>query len=255
MTASTQLTGVRILVAEDHPINQEVITEILTHAGAVSCIARNGREALDLLGQQHFDCVLLDIQMPVMDGFETIRLIRANPALAGMPVIAMTASTSTEEHKRYLAAGMSDFIGKPFDLDVLFTTIAKWLVACKQTVSNTSDAVSVDTVINLSVLAKWIGDDKLTLRGFFIRFLESARLDMTRIDAALEREDFAVLATLAHHVSSPARMVGAIEFADLCRALEKHGKIEGDVKQAQEIISQMHTMLDRITDQIDKDLA
>lgn len=253
--ASPQFKGARILVAEDHPFNQEVITDILANVGASVSIARNGKEALDLLDEQYFDCVLMDIQMPVMDGFEAVRLIRANPAFVGMPVIAMTASASTEDQKIYLAAGMNDFIGKPFDPNVFYATIAKWLLARKPSVLDTPAAVSVSTVIDLSVLAKWIGDDKLKLRGFSIRFLESARQDMTKIDAALGREDFAAIATLAHRISSPARMVGAIGFSDLCLALEKHGKIEGDVMQAQQIISQLHTMLDQISERIDQELA
>lgn len=255
--ASPQFKGARILVAEDHPFNQEVITDILANVGAVVCIAQNGKEALELLDEQYFDCVLMDIQMPVMDGFEAVRLIRVNPALAGMPVIAMTASASTEDQKIYLAAGMNDFIGKPFDPNVFYSTIAKWLLVRKQAVLDmpTAVPVSIAEVIDLSVLAKWIGEDRLKLRGFAIRFLESARLDMTKIDAALGREDFAALATLAHRVSSPARMVGAIGFADLCLALEQHGKIEGEVKQVQQIISQLHTMLDQIAERIDQELA
>ncbi|MFA6972234.1 MAG: two-component regulator propeller domain-containing protein, partial [Gallionella sp.] len=254
-TASPQLNGVRILVADDHPFNCEVATGFLEHAGAIVCIARNGKEAIELLEQQRFDCLLLDIQMPVMDGFEAIRLIRANPALAGMPVIAMTANASTEDHKIYLAAGMSDFIGKPFDPAALYSMIAKLIGLPMQSLPDAPSTVETHDPIDLSVLAQWLGDDKLKLQQFVRRFLESARLDMSRIDAALEREDFAALAMLAHHVYAPARMVGAVGFAGLCRALEKHGKTEGDVARAQEIVSQMHTMLDLIAERIDKDLA
>ena len=84
----------RILLAEDNLFNQQVATEFLENVGATVCVAKNGNEVMDLLHKEHFDCVLMDIQMPLMDGFEATRLIRANPALAEMPVIAMTANAS-----------------------------------------------------------------------------------------------------------------------------------------------------------------
>ncbi|MHB0925667.1 MAG: PAS domain-containing hybrid sensor histidine kinase/response regulator [Gallionellaceae bacterium] len=110
------ISGAHILLVENNLFNQQVATEFIQNAGATVCIAQNGKEAIDLLIDDHFDCVLMDIQMPVMDGFETTRLIRANPALAGIPVIAMTASASGEDRERCLAAGMNDFIGKPLSL-------------------------------------------------------------------------------------------------------------------------------------------
>ena len=121
------LNGIRILLAEDNLFNQQVATEFLEDVGAIVCVAKNGKEAMDLLLKEHFDCVLMDIQMPVMDGFEATQLIRINPALARMPVIAMTANASNEDRARCLAAGMDDYISKPFQPDALYATLAKWL--------------------------------------------------------------------------------------------------------------------------------
>jgi signal transduction histidine kinase/ligand-binding sensor domain-containing protein/DNA-binding response OmpR family regulator len=256
LSANTRLNGMRILVAEDNQFNQEVITDILTLAGALPCIAQNGKEALELLEQQHFDCILMDIQMPVMDGFTTIGLIRANPALAGMPVIAMTANTSQKDQKSYLNAGMDDFISKPFDPEVLYATLAKWLnLPQSPALVSATIAVATTGVIDLSVLSKWIGDDPLKLHDFARNFLQLTRQDMEKIDAALADEDFSALASLAHHISSPARMVGAGGFAELCKALEKHAKAGKDIKQAQEIVSRMHALLDQIEQHINTDLA
>lgn len=109
-----RLDGMRILIADDHPFNCEVASDFLEQAGAIVSIAHHGQQALDQLKVQRFDCLLLDIQMPVMDGFETIRQIRATPELAELPVIAMTASASPEDQHSYLAAGMNGFISKPF---------------------------------------------------------------------------------------------------------------------------------------------
>jgi CheY-like chemotaxis protein len=244
---STPLYGLRILLAEDHVFNQEVITDILNIAGAAVCLAQNGQEALDLLRQAPFDCLLLDIQMPVMDGFQTIAQIRADPMLANMAVIAMTANASEEERCR--SAGMDDFIEKPFEPARLHRMIAGLSPI------TAAHALAPKKAIDLSVLANWIGDDPLKLRTFAEKFLNSARQDLIEIDAALHNEDFPALATLAHHLSSPARMVGASPFFDLCRGLEKNSLTTRDITIAHNLIRQMHDALDHITQIIRQELA
>lgn len=243
---NAQITGLRILVAEDHPFNQEVITDVLVQAGAIVCIAPNGKVAIEKLEQQQFDCLLLDNQMPVMDGFETIKFIRENPAFAHIPVIAMTANASNEDRSHCLAAGMDDFIGKPFNPAELFNMINKWVCVSQQKKRDSVSVVEAEKLIDLSVLAQWIGDDTLKLTEFSVNFVNSAQQDLIKIDAAIEREDFATIATLAHHVNSPAKMVGAIEFSKLCRTLEKQAKTDRDVAQLQGLAIRMRSMLNQI---------
>jgi signal transduction histidine kinase/ActR/RegA family two-component response regulator len=125
--AAAAIRGARILLAEDHPFNQQVAIEFLEDAGATARIANNGEEVLELLQRESFDCVLMDMQMPLMDGLAATRLIRANAALAKVPVIAMTANASHEDRERCLAAGMNDFIVKPFKLNNFYDTIARWV--------------------------------------------------------------------------------------------------------------------------------
>ncbi|MDD5179778.1 MAG: ATP-binding protein [Gallionellaceae bacterium] len=127
LAAMAAVNGARILLAEDSLFNQQVAAEFLEDAGATVCVANNGEEALDLLRQEPFDCVLMDVQMPGMDGLEATRLLRADAALAGIPVIALTANASNEDRGRCLASGMNDFIGKPFKPNNLYATLAKWL--------------------------------------------------------------------------------------------------------------------------------
>lgn len=122
-----KLKGARILLVEDHPFNQLVAKEFLEDAEAMVCLANNGEEAIELLHKKHYDCVLMDAQMPIMDGFEATRRIRASVALAKIPVIAMTANALGEDRERCLAAGMNDFISKPFKPDSFYTVLAEWL--------------------------------------------------------------------------------------------------------------------------------
>jgi len=121
------IKGAAVLLVDDNLLNQEVAWEMLKDAGAVVTLANNGQEALDWLLKAHFDCVLMDIQMPVMDGLEATRQIRANPALSCIPVIGLTANAEQEGQQRCFEAGMNDFVGKPFELDRLLAVLATWL--------------------------------------------------------------------------------------------------------------------------------
>lgn len=256
------ISGAHILLAENNLFNQQVATEFLENAGATVCAAQNGKEAIDLLSNDRFDCVLMDIQMPVMDGFEATRLIRANPALAGMPVIAMTANVSDEDRQRCLAAGMNDFIGKPFKPYAFYAVIAGCLAGRARPVSGTpaasaARATLVDDpgIFDLEVLAELVGGNRLKMREFALKFLASARQDMAEVEAALERKDLAALDALGHHIKSPARMAGAMGFAMLCEALQKYSKDGGSIEQIRGVVSQMRPLLDRINERVDKDLA
>jgi CheY-like chemotaxis protein len=139
--ARARLQGVRILVAEDDAFNQQVIEELLQQSGACVQVCENGRKALAHLEQAQFDLVLMDVQMPVMDGYEATLKIRANPALAGQRVIGMTANAMASDRERCFAAGMDDFETKPIDPDRLYLTLAKWLPA-PQKLPETSDSAS-----------------------------------------------------------------------------------------------------------------
>jgi len=258
------ISGTHILLAENNLFNQQVATEFLENAGATVCVAQNGEEAIDLLINDGFDCVLMDIQMPVLDGLETTKLIRANPAFAGIPVIAMTANVSGEDRERCLAAGMNDFISKPFKPYAFYAVIAKCLSAHVQQapVHGVPAAAATEVTraddpgtIDFSVLAELVGGDKLKMREFALKFLASARQDMTEVEVALERNDLAALGALGHHIKSPARMAGAIGFADLCQTLEQYGKNGASMEQIQGVVSSMRPLLDRINEQIDKELA
>ncbi len=127
LAAKAAISGNRILLVEDNSFNQFVAREFLEDAGATVCIANNGKEALDLLHQEQFDCILMDSQMPVMDGLEATRLIRDNAVLRDIPIIALTANAFGEDRARCIAVGMNDFIGKPFRCDDLYTVLAKWV--------------------------------------------------------------------------------------------------------------------------------
>ncbi|HEX8403181.1 MAG TPA: response regulator [Duganella sp.] len=126
-----QLKGVQVLLVEDNYINQNVAKGILEQAGASVAVAENGQVALDLLRAQRYDLVLMDVQMPIMDGFTATRRIRDELALT-LPVIAMTAGVMASEREQCIAAGMDDFIAKPIDIEQMFATMQRHLDVTKR---------------------------------------------------------------------------------------------------------------------------
>ncbi len=128
MFGSEHLSGVRVLLAEDNRINQNVARELLESVGIIVEIANNGQEAVSILRDRgaEFDAVLMDIQMPVMDGFEATEIIRKNPALADLVVIAVTAHAMQGDRDRCMQAGMNDYVAKPITPELLFSVLTRW---------------------------------------------------------------------------------------------------------------------------------
>lgn len=118
------LTGYKILVAEDNPLNQKIAVFLLTRHGATVTTVLNGAEAIDKLKSEPFDLVLMDLQMPEMDGFEATQYIRTT-LKSNIPVLALSASSYEDEIDKCLKAGMNGCIAKPIDADTLYDTIKK----------------------------------------------------------------------------------------------------------------------------------
>ncbi|MBF0152137.1 MAG: response regulator [Magnetococcales bacterium] len=119
------LKGAHVLLVEDNDINQQIALEILEQAGIRVTLAENGEEAVKATQRMDFDAILMDIQMPVMDGLTSTRLIRQSTACTDVPIIAMTANAMAEDRSKCLAVGMNDHIAKPIDPDTLFAALGK----------------------------------------------------------------------------------------------------------------------------------
>lgn len=126
-TFSPQLQGLHILLVEDDDINQEIAFTLLQSRNILVTIANNGREALDLLKIHEFDGILMDCQMPIMDGYETTRRIRMQDKYKDLPILAMTANAMSDDKDKVINAGMNDHISKPINVDDMFRIIAKWI--------------------------------------------------------------------------------------------------------------------------------
>ena len=122
-----RLDGARVLLVEDNAINQELALELLSGHGLEVTLAEDGRQAIAMLANEDFDAVLMDCQMPVMDGYEATRAIRLQARWQALPIIAMTADAMSGDRDKALAAGMNDHIAKPLNVEAMFETIARWV--------------------------------------------------------------------------------------------------------------------------------
>ena len=263
------IRGARILLVDDNTMNQEVAAGMLGHAGATVRIAGDGQQALDRLEAEPFDCVLMDIQMPVMDGLQATRLIRANPRLAGLPVLAMTANASSEDRARCLEAGMDDFLVKPILADRLVAVVAGWLaryaaaIAAAPAAAAPSPAAVKDVavwpsrdpqIIDLSILSRFVEGDLQRARRYADLFLASMPEMATELETALGLGDLPRLADLGHRMKSSCGVVGAIGLARLCESLEglRGG---GTLEQARTIAQEIPRLLTRMTADIEAALV
>jgi CheY-like chemotaxis protein/HPt (histidine-containing phosphotransfer) domain-containing protein len=248
----------RILLAENNVFNQQVAREFLEAVGCVVHVANNGAEALDWLRREHFDCVLMDVQMPLLDGLEATRQIRSNQAFAAMPVIAVTANALEEEQRRCMEAGMNDFITKPLRPETLYAVLAKWLarqvlpLSLPERKTQAEGITSPGLVIDLTVLSELVGGSQEKMRQMAYRFMDCTRQDMEKVRAALEQSDWGRIKEMAHHIKAPASMVGAAGFADLCRELEGNSD---NLEHLRQVVERMHDLLAEIELQIETQLT
>jgi two-component system sensor histidine kinase/response regulator len=254
------LNGARILLVEDNTFNQQIALEMLEEAGCTVCLAQHGLEALDLLAKATFDCVLMDVQMPVMDGLQATRLIRLDPRLAGLRVLAMTATATSEDRARCMEAGMDDFITKPIDPALLRRSVARSLpartpgadAAAPPAAGFPTIAAGDPQVIDLTILAKLLGYEPAKVRKFAFKFLESTQGGFDEMERSLAAGNVERARELGHRIKSAARTVGALGMAELCEALEKLPVVDAptDTAAARALLAQLWPLLEQVTEHI-----
>jgi CheY-like chemotaxis protein len=239
------LRGSAILVVDDNEFNLEVAKGLLEGLGVEVQTAADGAQAIAMLSERHFDCVMMDVQMPVMDGLEATRRIRADARIANTLVIAMTANASGADHARCLQAGMNDVIKKPVEPEKMFLTLATHLhphrprpeFSSSAHVTPVTDSVAAPATPKSDALAQWdrqalqtyVGKQPQRQQKLLVTFLVSAEEIVRAIPLAIRAEDWKATAALGHKLKSSSRCVGAMQLATLCESLEHAGK-HGDAE-------------------------
>jgi two-component system sensor histidine kinase/response regulator len=265
----TRLKGARILLAEDNDINQQIAVELLEGAGAMVKVANNGREAFETLsnGPQPtpFDLVLMDLQMPEMDGYQATAKLRSDSRFAMFPIIAMTAHATMEERQRCLASGMNDHISKPIDPALLFETVGRFYRPATRppaTLSSSDveragvggmdddDLPSIAGLDTKDGLSRVAGNRKLYLK-LLRQFVEQQGPAVGQIAAALAQGDIALAERLAHTLKGVAGNIGAKSVQSAAGALEKHIRAKAAVAEINSAKREVATALDPLCKQLE----
>jgi two-component system sensor histidine kinase/response regulator len=259
------LAGAHVLLVEDHPLNQELACELLRRAGLSVTVANHGREALNRLGEEGpFDAVLMDCQMPVMDGYSATEALRADPRWRDLPVIAMTASALAEDRERAFASGMNAHVSKPINVQVLMQTLAHWIrpaarvappaAAAPEAVEPARAPEPAHGVINTTDgLARCVGSPSLyrrLLRGF----REAKGRFAAEAGPALAEGRIADLQHRVHDLRGLAATIGAGTLAAEAGALHE-ALAGGDAEAAGRALERTLRALAPVLDEIDRLLA
>ncbi|MBF0448474.1 MAG: response regulator [Magnetococcales bacterium] len=262
------LSGAQILVVEDNEINQQVARELLEQANITVTVAENGKQAIDIIGKQSFDGILMDVQMPVMDGLTASREIRKQPEFANLPILAMTANAMSGDRDQCLEAGMQDHIAKPVDPANLFSVLSRWVKPAnpqpydlstksddKQADENTQhpvlDLPGIDTQTGLMRL----GGNVERYLSVLTKFRANQGGAATKIREALSIADFATAERLAHTLKGVSGTIGADHLQEQSRALEFAIKSSDEPKRIQEHLHEVTSELDNLCSLLDERIA
>jgi len=232
----SRLRGARILLVEDNELNREVAVGLLEDAHLSIDLAENGEVAVRMAGQHKYDLVLMDMQMPVMDGVTATRAIRANPQLHSLPIIAMTANVMATDREKCIEAGMNDHVTKPIDPQELFAALLRWIkpreasssakqVAAAATIppaqpqASASGALQIPGVDTKSAL-KRTGGNRLRYESLLRKFAQPSAGGVQEIRAALAAGDTATAARAAHSLKGAAANLGAAALAEVAARAE-----------------------------------
>jgi CheY-like chemotaxis protein len=216
-------SSLRILLAEDNPMNQKVALRLLERLGYSADVAANGLEALAALERQPYDVVLMDVQMPELDGLDaTRRICERWPPESRPHIVAMTANALPEDREACFAAGMNDYVAKPIRADELAAALKRTrpLRNGNGGAEETAIELDADALRNLRDLG---GDD--FLREVVEAFLTDAPALIASLRTSLEQQNGEELRRAAHTLKSNGATLGAEEFAELCRTVEQQAKV------------------------------
>jgi PAS domain S-box-containing protein len=255
-TADQSIQGARILLVEDNEINQQVATELLQQAGFSVDVANHGEEALSKLESgELYDCVLMDIQMPVMDGFTATARIRAQDKFSDLPIVAMTANATKEDRDRSLEAGMNDHVPKPIDPKLLFATLKQWIhqrsglgeaVAVTEpgVQAETSAALPVSEHLDTATGIERVAGNVQLYQKILAKFVDSQGNAIAEIKGQIAANDWEAAERSAHTLKGVAGSIGAARLQEIAARLEAN--IRDGVNDLNDVYAQTEQKLDAV---------
>ena len=257
MAVATGVQGGQVLVVDDNEVNRLVAEGLLKMSGFEVALAINGKEAVRMAGEEPYDAILMDIQMPVMDGNVATRLIRNNPALRKIPIIAMTANAMAGDREKYLAAGMNDYVAKPIDPEELFRVLSQWVEDAEREPyekEKGSEAVASTIIPRLAGIdmadgLKRMGGNLAAYQKVLKKFRENQSTSVEQIRQLLQQKDDKGPIRIAHSLKGTAGNIGAKLLFDSASKLEL--ALKENMAEAVEIyLSQVESQLEKLMDSL-----
>ncbi|WP_279504513.1 hybrid sensor histidine kinase/response regulator [Aeromonas veronii] len=239
------LQGTRVLLAEDNRVNQQLIIEYLRRVDAVVCVVSNGREAVERVAEQPFDVILMDLQMPVLDGLDATRQIRKMVDKHDVPIIALTASAMPGDKERCLGVGMNGYVTKPVSKLDLYNNLLQWVKPQGVEQAGIMEVKPPDMIgiIDLQDALKRLEQDKEALQILFKLFMSEHKDDLWEIRSALRRQQPEVASKLLHTLKGVSANISAARLQLVAGELEwrlRQNEVlsETDLEQLQQVFSQ-----------------
>jgi|SRR5450432_464166 CheY-like chemotaxis protein/HPt (histidine-containing phosphotransfer) domain-containing protein len=250
-----KLFGKTILVAEDVEMNQHLIRHILESSGAQVVIARNGAEALEQVKKQIFDCVLMDVQMPEMDGIQATVNIRSleDPLISAIPIIALTANTQEEDLLKYEQAGMDDYLAKPIVEAHLLDTILSNSGSSKPVTAGVSDTGD-SKLYDLTMIRSVSGGDIAFIKKMILLFIETVPQNVQELVDATGQKNWEQVSKMAHKLKSTIDSMGIRSIHDQIRSVEMNAKNQEQLDRMPDMVKQVESVVSVCIQQLQKEV-
>jgi CheY-like chemotaxis protein len=250
-----KLLGKTILVAEDVEMNQHLIRHILESSGAKVIIARNGAEALEQVIKQKFDCVLMDVQMPEMDGIQATINIRKleDPRTSVIPIIAITANCEPDDLLKYEQAGMDDFLAKPIVEERLLDTILSNTIPVQ---GNGSDSASPgNKLYDLAMIHSVSGGDSAFIKKMILLFIETVPQNVKELVDATRQNNWEQVSKMAHKLKSTIDSMGIRSLHEQIRAIEANAKNSRELERMPDMVKQVESVVELCIQQLRREVG
>ncbi len=240
--------GSQVLFAEDHPQSQEILLDMLEGIGCAADVAADGVEAVNCARERNYDLILMDMQMPRLDGLEATRVIRRLPGYRDTPIIALTANAFAEDRQRCLDAGMSDYLAKPVTPAKLSAALRRWLVDLVDPVAETCDSDMGNSLARIPGLAppgEWLNSPVriLSYLAQLRKFLDTQGKALESLQEILANGDSGAARTVAHNLDGIAGLLGATRIAAMAKEISRALRAEADGASVAALVSQCRTEL------------
>jgi PAS domain S-box-containing protein len=260
--ALEKIRGARVLLAEDNEINQEIGVELLGEIGLNVTLANNGREAVELANQSNYDCILMDMQMPELDGYEATQALRKDKKFKDLPIIAMTANAMQGDREKCLDAGMNDYVGKPINPKDLYMVLAKWIPEQESSggepnvppvteIKQNGNEFSNIAGINVEEGLGRVNGNKELFTKMLTKFYQDNLNIKSEIQKAVDDGEIKLAERMVHTVKGVSATIGAKKVAEASEPIEADLR-KGKKRISKKLFEEFSETLDEVLESLRK---